>query len=525
MKIFTKKLRLRSSLCGVMGTMLLALAAAAVPGHAVNYVWVGTDDDESHRWHTATNWSPVGVPGAADSASIGANKTVELTQSVSVAGFAMGAGSLLDGNGSLTINSVGALTDVRIGSPGSLIVAQGATLTISSVGTPQGTITGIPGVTGNINTRFDGPFYNFGTVNWNSGNLLAYSKFEIRPGSVFRAQGNGVLVQDPIAPSLLSNRGTVTKNSTGQTTIALPVSNTGTWEVPKGTLRLLESFTQTSGTTKLSGGTISSTKTLSYRGGRLAGSGTIAATVNNSGAVFAPGNSPGAVVINGNYVQASNGTLEMEIGGTVAGTGFDQLQINGTATLAGTLNLIQYNGFTPAAGDSFQLMLYDLAVGDFSTVTNTFVNAGTYFSTVKLVDSLVVQTTADAALPTVSFTTPASGAIVTSLPSVSGIAADSPSGLTKVQLRIKRVSDNLYWNGSIWRAGSVYMITTLTNGVWTRTSSLPAGANLAPGSYQLTALATDKANNQRSSTITITVQAAAPLRSQKAGGAEDAPSE
>lgn len=46
----------------------------------------------------------------------------------------------------------------------------------------------------------------------------------------------------------------------------------------------------------------------------------------------------------------------IEIGGTTAGTGHDQINHLGTAELGGTLNVQLINGFTPAVGDRFLIM-------------------------------------------------------------------------------------------------------------------------------------------------------------------------
>lgn len=51
------------------------------------------------------------------------------------------------------------------------------------------------------------------------------------------------------------------------------------------------------------------------------------------------------------------GTTIIEIGGTTPGSsGHDQLNHSGTATLAGTLEVQLFNGFTPSAGDAFEVM-------------------------------------------------------------------------------------------------------------------------------------------------------------------------
>src|SRR5262249_12112061 len=103
-------------------------------------------------------------------------------------------------------------------------------------------------------------------------------------------------------------------------------------------------------------------------GGTLKGTGTIFCSVSNTGGIVAPGNSPGILTINGDYTQSSSGTLNIEIGGTsAAAPDFDQLHVTGSATLGGTLNVSQINGFLPAAGQSFQILTFASRAGDFAT--------------------------------------------------------------------------------------------------------------------------------------------------------------
>jgi autotransporter-associated beta strand protein len=69
-------------------------------------------------------------------------------------------------------------------------------------------------------------------------------------------------------------------------------------------------------------------------GGMLRGHGTIDGNVTNAGTVF-PGGSIGTLTVNGNFTQEASGILNIE----VAGTGSDQLNVTGTATLAGGLSI------------------------------------------------------------------------------------------------------------------------------------------------------------------------------------------
>ncbi len=76
---------------------------------------------------------------------------------------------------------------------------------------------------------------------------------------------------------------------------------------------------------------------------------------------YLPGNSPAAVSIGGPVVLGPANTLDMDIGGTTPGNAannYAQINVTGNANLSGSLNLIPYNGFVPAAGDKFTVMTY-----------------------------------------------------------------------------------------------------------------------------------------------------------------------
>ena len=129
-------------------------------------------------------------------------------------------------------------------------------------------------------------------------------------------------------------------------------------------------FTNNGGLEILSGNTLTVTSSGTFdnaAAGTLQGEGTLdvsAATFTNAGNVN-PGASPGILSITGDYVQTSTGALNIEIGGLVAGTDFDQLAISGSATLAGTLNVSLINPFNPSQGNSFQIVNYASNSGTF----------------------------------------------------------------------------------------------------------------------------------------------------------------
>ena len=77
-------------------------------------------------------------------------------------------------------------------------------------------------------------------------------------------------------------------------------------------------------------------------------------------------NAPGVIAITGNYTQSAGGTLDVDLGGTSLSQ-YDQLQVSGTATLAGTLSVALINGFSISPLEEFQILTYATVSGTFTT--------------------------------------------------------------------------------------------------------------------------------------------------------------
>ena len=75
----------------------------------------------------------------------------------------------------------------------------------------------------------------------------------------------------------------------------------------------------------------------------------------NTGGTLAPGMSTAISSISQDFSQTSGG-LQIELGGTTAGTGFDKLMVGGSALLAGFLEVQLVNGFNPSLAQSFQIL-------------------------------------------------------------------------------------------------------------------------------------------------------------------------
>ena len=147
-------------------------------------------------------------------------------------------------------------------------------------------------------------------------------------------------------------------------------ANAGSMNITAGTTFTVSNdkkYSQTAGTTTLNGTLVTSNSVeVDIQGGTLQGSGDITGNLRNASQVN-PGTSPGSLDVSGDYSQTADGILNIEIGGTTPITQFDQINIVGSASLNGTLNVSRINSFVPNVADAFQIMTFGSHTGDFAT--------------------------------------------------------------------------------------------------------------------------------------------------------------
>jgi len=127
-------------------------------------------------------------------------------------------------------------------------------------------------------------------------------------------------------------------------------------------------------------------------GGTLGGSGTLGHVTVASGGTLSPGNSPGILSVNGDLTLNAGATTVMQIDGMTQGAEYDQIDVSGSATLAGTLDL--RFSFVPTGGSRFNLIEAGSLVlaGDpqtgFNSITdNLSSNLGAALRVMPLVDA------------------------------------------------------------------------------------------------------------------------------------------
>jgi hypothetical protein len=226
----------------------------------------------------------------------------------------------------------------------------------------------------------------------NAGNLTNQSGSTLI-GGTFDIQGiikyPGASVQTNQAEIILRGAGSTIRNDSNSDALAVLSTNGAS-----GKLRLLEgrdffpsnsSFTN-DGVLEL-GGTIfqffnpvggsvfTNTATGQLIGAGLITSNSLSSFVNNSGLV-SPGSATAAGILDfvGNYTQSATGSLAIGVSGTnnsnPQNPQFDALQVDGSATLDGSLVLSLFGGFTPSFAHTFKILDASSGSGVFANAPN-----------------------------------------------------------------------------------------------------------------------------------------------------------
>jgi len=265
---------------------------------------------------------------------------------------ANGSGGFGGGNGASGLGSGGA------GLGGAIFVRQGATLNITDGSFSGGTVTG---GTGGANSS--------GTILGNAGQGIGQALF-LAGGATYTVSSGTVTLSDSIGGgtnALIT--GGFTKAGAGTLTLSGANTYTGTTTVSAGTLSLSDSgsFANSATISIASGATLnvsgvtgganfSNSKFSLASGQTLGGNGSVTGGVDvRSGAFIAPGTSPGQLTVNGDVSFNSGSTFNVEINGTTAGSGYDQLIVSGAVSL-GSATLSLSGTHTPVANQTFTIL-------------------------------------------------------------------------------------------------------------------------------------------------------------------------
>ena len=106
---------------------------------------------------------------------------------------------------------------------------------------------------------------------------------------------------------------------------------------------------------------------------------------------FSPGHSPAEVFLRGTANLAASNTLFIELGGLTPGGQFDRLASTGTVNVDGTLDVSFINGFTPAAGHSFEIIGATAVNGTFDTANLPTLPLGLDWNVIYAADSVTLN--------------------------------------------------------------------------------------------------------------------------------------
>jgi autotransporter-associated beta strand protein len=244
----------------------------------------------------------------------------------------------------------------------------------SGVGTYTGDMSG----TGVMWKNGSGTLQLWGTNTYSGGTLVSSGTLEGNAASLQGMITNNALVnfnQSGVGTYTGDMRGTGSLQKSGSGTLQLAGTNvySGLTTVSAGTLQLLSSSTIIAGTNVVS---VNSGAVLFNDGfiqgntivnGMLEGVGTFLGKVTVDG-VLMPGDDPGTITIRNNNLELTSNSLWLEEVASASNYSVVQV-IGGSASLAGTLSMVPFHGFTPSFGDQYSFLQASGGItGSFSTI-------------------------------------------------------------------------------------------------------------------------------------------------------------
>jgi T5SS/PEP-CTERM-associated repeat protein len=265
-----------------------------------------------------------------------------------------------------------------INTSGGVLITNGADLTIGSIVAESDVIVDQPGSSLHV----------LGNFTQSAGSLTTNTNAQLQVDGTFNYTGNDFRVQNGAAVTTasavigtadgISNGVSVFGNSSWHVTSNLQVAGSSRPDAV-ATLNVWDNASMTVGNTltvgsngKLGGnGTVQSSAIIVDKGGEVGGTLTLQGTVTNQGQVApAFSSSMGVLSVSGDYTQPSDGTLQVEFGGTTAGVTYDQLAVTGVANVSGRVDVPIAAGYVPQLNDQIIFLTASSVNGIFDSLSS-----------------------------------------------------------------------------------------------------------------------------------------------------------
>jgi hypothetical protein len=213
------------------------------------------------------------------------------------------------------------------------------------------------------------------------------------PGGLAMTGGVNPAVLNVVTNVAVASAGNLTLGGGGPALSTLPAASlttAGTTSVlSRGVVNLSGQLTQTGGTLGLSGGTINAATVFSG-GGVFNAAGTVDGNVSIGDEAGATATlAPGALLdVNGNLKLASDARLEVQFRPVPGGGAFDMIDVSGTATLGGVLDLSVLSGATPIPGVNYTFLTAGAVRGAFDDILGAAVGNGSWVPELDLTNGV-----------------------------------------------------------------------------------------------------------------------------------------
>ncbi|WP_159970177.1 Ig-like domain-containing protein [Pseudomonas sp. 8Z] len=351
---------------------------------------------------------------------LGGNATVTAAANATLSGVVSGAYTLtkagaatltLDGSNTYSATTVSAGTlsvssDANLGS-GTLTLGAGTTLTVTNATTINnaialsgnatvnaGAATTLSGVisgsndltkTGAATLTLSGSNTYSGSTSVSAGTLSVAGDGNLGAGSLNLANGTTLQITgNTTIDNALALTGVATINAGAASTLSGTISGTGSLTKTGASNLTLSGSNTNTGTTSVSVGTLvvdgsTNSATSVANGATLAGGGILGGDVFvQNGGTLSPGNGGAdTLTVNGNLTLDAGSTLALDVNGTNAGTGYDQIVVNGNVGVSGATLTVNH-GYAAGNGEVYQVILN--AATDAITGTFSGLNEGSTFN-------------------------------------------------------------------------------------------------------------------------------------------------